>query len=163
MFGFKPVRSVEVLRGNARVLSRYSNMEGEPAEAEAVLVEHDDGGRLAFFGWGIDCALVNTGRRNQILAAADWVARDRLPVLLRTTCQVAVVPRCDSQGRVVSVLLLNLSLDPTPELRVALRGPNADGWVWTRPEDADLDLPADETLTLPPLDPWSAGVLLVGG
>jgi hypothetical protein len=160
MFARRPARSVEVIRGKARVLSRYADVEGEPAGAEAVLVEHEDGGRVAFFGWGVDCALVNTGRRHQVLEAADWVAHGRLPVRLSTACQVALVPRCDSRGRLLGVLLLNISLDPTPELRLIVRDHPDAGWIWTRPGGDDLALPAADEISLPPLSPWSPGVLL---
>jgi hypothetical protein len=161
MFGFAPARSFEVLRGSARVLGRYMHADGTEAGAEAVLVEHGDGGRLAVFGWGVSSAIATSGRRQQILAAADWVARGRLPVLLATPCQVAVVPRCDAGGELVTVLLLNVSLDATPPLEVSLRGAGSAGdWVWMRPEERDLELPAGHDVALPSLPPWGVGVLV---
>lgn len=163
-FDSAPGRSFEVLRGSARVLGRYLHADGRAAGLEAALVEHAGGGRLAIFGLGVDSAPVSSGRRHQILAAADWVARERLPAVLRTPCQVAVVPRCDAAGELATVLFLNVSLDVTPPLDVSLRGAGSAGSLaWLRPEEPDLELPAGNEVTLPPLEPWGVGLLLAGG
>ena len=159
-FMFGTARSCEVTTGQARCLSRYAQVDGTLGDAEAVAVEHADGGRVVVFGWGIGYVTVTTSRRHQILAAADWVSRGQLPAWLETPCQVVVVPRCDAQGRVVTILLLNVSLDATPPLTLTVRNAAGNGaWTWLRPEEGDVRLPPGETLTLPPLASWRLGVL----
>lgn len=159
MFG-KP-RSVDVIDGQARCLSRYLSSDGTPADIEAVAVEHADGGRVAVFGWGVGNVTVTTSRRHQILAAADWVSRGQLPVRLETACQVVIFPRCDAQSRMETILLLNASLDHTPALELKLpKGSDNETWTWVRPMERDVAVPAGTRLALPPLAPWGVGVLI---
>lgn len=162
-FMFGKAHGCEVTEGHARILSRYVHHDGTLAEVEAVAIEHVDGGRLVVFGWGVGNATVTTSRRQQILAAANWVSHGRLPVQLDTPSPVVVVPRCDANGRLATVLLLNVSLDPTPVLTLSMSNTDSAGrWTWLRPLEADVILPAENTVTLPPLAPWSAGVLVRG-
>lgn len=163
-FMFGTPRSVEVIGGKARCLSRYVHNDGTQADVEAVAVEHADGGRLVVFGWGVGNATVTTSRRHQILAAANWVSRNRLPAWLETACQVVLFPRCDAQGQVETIFLLNVSLDHTPQLKLKLPKRGDDqAWTWARPMEPDIAVPASATLTLPPLAPWSVGVLVRDG
>ena len=159
-FLFGQARSFELLAGEARCLARYARVDGTTGDMEAAAVEFPDGGRLAIFGWGLSNPTVTSGRRRQILAAANWVSRECMPVTLETPGQVVVVPRCNVQRRVTTVLLLNVSLDPTPSLALSLCGPKGtEPWTWMRPFHPDGILPAGDALTLPPLEPWSVGVL----
>jgi hypothetical protein len=159
-FLFGTARSFELLRGQARCLARYARFDGIAGEMETAAVEFADGGRLVVFGWGLSNPTVTAGRRRQILAAAKWAGRGHWPVTLETPSQVVVVPRVDAKDRVVTVLLLNVSLDSTPSLTLLLhQTTDAEQWTWRRPFDPDVVLAAGETLTLPPLAPWSVGVL----
>lgn len=150
----------ETSRGAARILSHYVRINGESADVEAMAVEQDDGGRLVIFGWGLDHASMPSARRHQILAAANWAAHDNLAAWLETPCQTVVVPRCDAKGRVVTVLLLNVSLDPTPELTLSIPRPVEGGrWIWMRPTRKDLSVDGTKKILLPTLEPWGLGVL----
>jgi hypothetical protein len=157
-FAFGKSRSVEVTQGRSRCLSRYTHLDGTPADMETVAVEHDDGRRVVVFGSGAGISPVTTSRRHQILSAADWVCHGQLPVSLETPGQVVVVPRCNDQGQVATVLLLNVSLDPTPPLRLRVKGGN-NAWKWMRPLKRDIALPPGDTVTLPSLPAWGLGVL----
>ena len=159
MFGTP--RLFEVTEGVTRCLSLYADAQGRVAEPETVAVEHSDGSRVVVFGWNLGHATMPTARRHQILAAANWVGQRRLPVWLETPCQVMVVPRCDSRGQVVTVLLVNVSLDPTPELKLTLGDSSGEGaWTWLRPPSGERLLKGGTTLTLPPLEAWECGVLV---
>lgn len=159
-FLFGAARGFELLSGTARGLACYARHDGTTGAIEAALVEFPHGGRLAVFGWGLANPTVTAGRRRQILAAADWVSRGTMPVTLETPGQVVVVPRRDAKGRLATVLLLNVSLDATPDLTLSLRNEAGTGtWTWIRPFDADVTIPAGPTITVPPLAPWGVGVL----
>lgn len=155
-------RSVEIIAGNARPLSRYAYSDGTLADVEAVAVEHEDGSRLVVFGWGVGNSAVTTSRRHQILAAANWVSHEQLPVWLETPCQVAVIPRCDSQGRVQTLLLLNVSLDPAPAMKLTQGNTESDQeWIWMQPTEPDQKITSSgKTIVLPPLASWGVGVLI---
>lgn len=156
-------------RGACRELSRYERSDGSPGALATAAFETSAGGRWVVFGNGCWSAVVTTARRAQLLAAFDWAAHGKLPVILQTPSQVALVPRCDDAGRLGSVLLLNCSLDATPELRLQLRQPRGQRVEWLTPEGESTVVACETTdtgdeavVTLPPLAPWGLGVLLVG-
>lgn len=160
MFGSRSMVTAEPLSGDMRPLSIYRHDDGRTGPAEAALYEHADGSRIAFFGWGIDSPTVSSGRRYQILSAADWTARGRLPVRLHTPCKVSVVPRCRTGGHLCSVMLMNMSMDPTPPLALSLCERTDRPWTWHRPTEKSLTMDGADPLSLPPLKPWGAGVLI---
>lgn len=95
-----------------------------------VLVENKVGGRVAIFGYyGWDSA-PSGSKRNQYLAAADWISGFKLPVVIKSLAQVMVVPRVNAKGQLVSVFLLNASIDKTPPLELELRGVNSSIVNW---------------------------------
>ena len=159
-WGFGKAYGFEIASGIGRTLSRYARRDGTACADEAVAVEVPGGGRLVVLGWGLAHADMPSARRHQILAAAGWAARGALPVVLETPSQVVVVPRCDSTGRLVSVLLLNVSLDTTPELTLSSRDFAVGGWTWMRPGRRVVSLPPGGVVTVPPLEAWGVGVLL---
>lgn len=158
---FGKAYTCEPIEGACRILSHYVRVNGQPAGAEALAIERADGGRLVVFGWGVDHAAMPSSRRHQILAAANWAAHGQLAAWLETPCQAVVVPRCDAGGRVVTVLVLNVGLDPTPELTLSIPRPAEGGrWSWQRPALKALTVGSGTRFCLPPLAPWSVGVLI---
>jgi hypothetical protein len=147
--------------GTCRVLSHFLRVNGQPAGAEAMAIEHANGGRLVVFSWGVDHAAMPSSRRHQILAAANWAAHGQLAAWLETPCQAVVIPRCDATGRVVTVLVLNVGLDPTPGLTLSIPCPAEGGrWTWQRPTHKALAVGPGTRFSLPVLAPWSVGVLI---
>lgn len=144
----------------ARVLGQYEDVHGVTRGMATVLTENPSGGRVALFGYYGWESAPSGAKRNQYLMAADWIARGRLPVIQQATAQVLVVPRVDAEGRLVSVFLLNTSIDKTPPLELRLRGVDATRARWLVPEEAGCDLVlieegADKLCRTPPLAPWS--------
>lgn len=155
-------------RGACRVLNRFERADGKPGAVATAACETPAGGRWVVFGNGCWSPVVTTARRAQMLAAADWAAAGRLPVLLETATQVALVPRCNAMGRVGSVVLLNCSLDATPELRLRVRRACGEQATWVTPDGVThtVTLAAaadcDETVVIVPgLPAWGVGVLLI--
>jgi hypothetical protein len=89
-----------------------------------------------------------------------------MPVFLETPCQAAVIPRVDQDGMLVSVLLLNASIDRSPELKLHLRNVKNRKIRWITPEGGTSDIQAEDSagydLSVTPgsLGPWSIGVIL---
>jgi hypothetical protein len=120
---------------------------------------------LGYNGWE---HVVSSARRAQLLAVADWVSRDKLPAIVDTPAQVAVAPRVHPDGSLCSIMLLNVSIDRSPPLRVRVRGPARRTARWVRPEKADLPLRptatgSDLIFSVPALPPWSLGYLRFAG
>ena len=109
---------------DAEVLEQYVHEgSGQEAGAASVKFRTAAGGEWVVFGshfW--DCN-IGTGKRQQILLAADALSAGRLPALLRTAAQVLLIPRVDADGMLKNLTLLNLSLDETGPLKLLLRCP----------------------------------------
>jgi len=142
------------------VLGHYARSDGTLGGPATVALETALGGRWVIFGNGCWDGALTTAGRAQLLAAADWVSPDGLPVLLETPGQVAVFPRSDQEGRVCSVLLLNCSLDATATLSLRVRQPRGCHARWLAPQADAVDLPFSDALKLPALEAWHVGVLL---
>jgi hypothetical protein len=130
-------------------------------------VETPLGGRLAVLGFNGFETNVSSARRQQVLSLADWVSRRRLPVILETSAQVALVARVTESGALRSVLLMNLTIDHTPPLSLKLR--NLDGTNITLnhpPGRLETSLVAQKTgdewhVELPPMGPWNLAYLKI--
>ncbi len=147
-------------RGSTRILSHYTQPDGAVSSPATVAVETAQGGRWVIFGQGCWNPVLTTAQRAQRLAAADWVGGG-LPAVLETPAQVVVIPRVDARGQLVSVLLMNVSLDATPALTLVLRQTGGCvNWSWIRPEDQPVEVVMGQTITLPPLAPWGVGALV---
>ena len=162
------VFQLEDLGAESRVLGQYINVRGQQRGVASAAFETELGGRVAIFGYQGWQPVVNAARRHQLLAAADWVSRGRLPVIVETPAQVMVVPRVDAEGRLRGVLLLNVTIDRSPPLRLRLRGTQEGKWAWAMPDSADVNLSAEVMeneigVATPALAPWSAAALIPQG
>jgi hypothetical protein len=155
---------LEALSPTATVLGSYVDRFGASHGSATVLFENTEGGRVAVFGYyGWEDA-PSGAKRNQYLAAADWIARGRLPVVVQTTAQVMVVPRVNQKGDLLSVILLNASFDSTPPMKLRLRGVSCQSARLLVPENDDralalVDDGTDKLCTTPPLPPWSVACI----
>ena len=151
---------------SARVLGRYQKADGTSAEAASVLFETPQGARIAAFGFAGFGAEMSAARRRQLMLAADWVAQNRLPVLVETVSQAAVVPRVTMAGDLRSVVLLNASLDTQPPVTLRLRGcrEGLETMEWLTPKERPVTIAVrweakDVLVTLPAVGPWQLGWL----
>ncbi|MBN1808208.1 MAG: hypothetical protein JW909_04010 [Planctomycetes bacterium] len=153
---------------SARILGELVNGAGDVTGVATVLAETELGGRIAVFGYDGFEHVVSTARRAQIITAADWVSRSRLPVVSGTAAQTVIVPRLDDTGQLRCVFLLNASIDDSPEQRLLLRGCAAPSCLWITPQDAPgrplytgTGSGSETELTVPSMPPWSVGALLL--
>lgn len=163
-FGDAPRYTIRPTSPTARVLAEYRNYYGEVTGPATVLTDTTLGGRWAVIGNSMWEVTVSSARRAQLLAAADWVSGGRLPVIIDTVAQVVAVPRVTLDGRLRSVLLVNVSLDETPPLDLRLRGVAGGVAHWLQPQrrtrSLALSITGDaHTVTTPHLAPWSVAYL----
>ena len=150
----------------ARVIGRYQQADGKTAEAASVLSESPQGGRVAALGFAGFGGEVSAARRRQLLLAADWVAQNRLPVLVETVSQAVVVPRVTMAGDLRSVTVLNATIDTQPPLTLRLRGcpDGLERMEWVTPKEKPVTVAVrweakDALVTLPAVGPWQIGWL----
>lgn len=168
-----PVYRMEGLGDSVRGLGLYEDSNGNSSGIATSLSENSRGGRVAVFGY-FDWARWNEGhlpgpssaRRDQNLAAADWISRNSLPVVVRTPAQVVVIPRVNDVGRLVSLFVLNASIDFTSELECELRGAEGATGQWHAPQQEVVGISTEPvhggtSCRIPALAPWSFGFLQV--
>ncbi|MHB1295112.1 MAG: hypothetical protein ACYC4R_08950 [Anaerolineae bacterium] len=121
------------------------------------------GGRVVVAGYFPWTLIHNLFKSSQLKAVCQWLSGDRLPVVVESFARAVVWARQDAQGRLVLVLL-NASLDPSPEL--TLRACAPAGAVQQRTMGggehtltAQADGPDHARLTLPNVAPWSMHLL----
>ncbi len=158
---------LEPLHAGTRTLGEYRTPKGAARGIASLIGKTALGGRFAIFGYSGWEPTVSGARRTQLLAAADWVSRNRLPAIVDTTSQVVVIPRVDGGGRLRAVTLLNANIDHTPALSLRIRKPVGSRVSWIRPEQRNARLNAendgkDSRVRVPPMAPWSIGYVLCG-
>jgi hypothetical protein len=119
-------------------------------------------GRVAVSTYSPWTRLGMADKRRQLLAIADWLAGGRLPVLIEQTVRVAPFVRQSADLRRATVVLLNLSFDPTGPLTLRLRThaknvllltANSPQPLTVRPTDGEL------SIEISSIDPWRMAVL----
>ena len=143
-----------------RILAHYEDTEFRQLAPATVACTTAHGGRWVIWGKDAWSPYINTARRQQVMAALDWVSHETMPAILDTPSQVIIIPRCDAAGHLASLLLLNCSLDPTPPLSVRIRSPRGKRITYTQPTQAPISFTPSNTLTLPSLPSWHLGALL---
>jgi hypothetical protein len=161
---------IKIIPGSsgAEIIGNYvlRTDEAQITGVSSILTETSLGGRAAIFGYNLWTNLVNSAKRHQILRAADWVCRNRMPVYLETPSQVVVIPRVSPEGKVVSVMLVNASIDSSPPLLLRLRHCKGGSARWLVPERGDIMLSsngntAELCVEIGPIGPWELGVVEV--
>jgi len=148
------------------VLGEYVNAYGGLEGDATVLATTRFGGRIAAFTCAFSQHIVSTARRHQILAAIDWTAGGRFPVITDFALRLVPLPKTDVAGRLTSVMFINASNDPLRETAVRLRALAGNRLVWATVDDRKVlneqtASGGEERVTLPPMEPWGVGVLYV--
>jgi hypothetical protein len=157
---------LKALSSGVRVLGHYEDRFGEKHGFATVLSGNHAGGRVAIFGYFGWESAPSGAKRNQYLAAADWITRNKLPVVIQSAVQVMAVPRVDVKGRLVSVFLLNTSIDAAPPMQMKLRVRSRKNARWLVPErearNVDLIAAGNDALCRTPRLPgWSVACLVI--
>ena len=67
-------------------------------------------------------------RRNMLIRAINYMSDTPLCAYVRSYGQIVCVPRVDSEGKVVSVTLLNASISECEDVEVAIASPVGEGY-----------------------------------
>lgn len=157
-FMIKPVAK------KVQVLGYYEDRLEKKQGVATALIENASGGRVAIFGYYGWENSASGAKRNQYLTAADWISRNKLPVVMQTVTPVMVVPRVNANGKLTSVFLLNASIDATPPLELVLRGVKTKSAKWLTPMGKDTTLKLtgavkEKIIKTPAIPPWSVAYI----
>lgn len=151
---------------NVHSLGRYVDAGGEFRGISTLCGDSPRGGRFAILGCG-GFALSNASsdQLRQLHRMADFVSGGRIPVVFEDPVRAFAVPRVAENGTLRSLLVLNVSIDDQPPVRVRLRGVHSAAkaeWVSHDGSRSDVSLRregADTFATLPSIQPWRCGWL----
>lgn len=113
---------------------------GENGSVSQALAHLPEGGNWAFVGSSLRTHITGSAKRNQLLSLINYLSGG-LPASLETAAQVAFIPRATKDGRFRAATLLNISIDDTGELSLAVRRPAGERFVLSSPDHEDVPLP----------------------
>jgi len=143
-------------------LSRLIRHDGTDLGSCFTLYTNELGGRVAVSSYAPWNKIGLGPKRRQLIAVADWLSKEKLPIIIDQTVRVAPFIRQSSDGRLVAVLL-NTSLDPTGTLTVRLRTtPGQVSMVSVngfRPLSTKIDK-GETIVEVPSIPPWTSITLM---
>ncbi|MBP5640714.1 MAG: hypothetical protein J6X55_14635 [Victivallales bacterium] len=152
-----------------RVLSNYKDIHGDNLGAACIILERENGTRMALLGNdGFNVHTCTSARIRFLYRLVDWVSHGSLPILPMEPIQCLLVPNVTEQRILRSVTALNVTIGYQQPVELMLHGVPAEASVaeWNVPSMAPVLLPLrhsgdDAYITLPQLSPWEIGWLKI--
>jgi hypothetical protein len=136
--------TLEAVADGVRPLAEMQDYFRRPLGTCMTAYENDLGGRVVVMGYAPWMFLQSVTKRAQLLSAADWITRGKLPVRIDAAVPVIPFVRMSADRAVAAVVLLNAGLDPVEGVEVRVRLADAE-----RTEAVEIA-------------PWSTATLLFG-
>ncbi len=136
---------------------------------DVLCLETTEGRRAVVIDFAIPSNGISSRNWQQRVNAIDWAARNRLPAVLESPAQAAMVPRIDGKDHLRSVALLNCTISEEENYVVRLRlgdGQELKQLTWHRNGHDTIVLQPqregdDVLVTIPRLDGWDFGWIKV--
>ena len=144
--------------------------EEHPYGCADAIVHTNAGARWAVFGnppWNND---ISSYRRNQMMAAADYISGNALTAMLDTPAKALLLPRENREGKLTSVSVVNLTVGQSGTMQLRMRRPalreGQTSALFCAMTIAPYHLPLqrdgeDWIVTLPSIPAWSIGTLFL--
>lgn len=113
---------LEPLDDSVRAVSYLENYCGKRLGITSSLYHNEYGGRVCVLGYGAFTRVESPSRKLLMMRICDELTQDKMPVKVLDDCKAAVFVRSDESGEKTMVTFLNMSLDDTGSIRVAIRG-----------------------------------------
>ena len=129
----------------AEILAEYDFIERTDKRHTAAIWRYEDeNGRLAVVGAPGDFwNHYNLPHLELLRDLADWVGAAPMPVRLKETAMVTLVPNVAGDGSFRAVSILNMSCERYENLAIAVRHPVARRFLWLLPGQPPMSLPAE--------------------
>jgi hypothetical protein len=111
--------SLEPTAANVATLARLTDYLDRDLGVAMTAFENDLGGRVVVMGYFPWSQMHHLAKSTQMKAVAQWLSRDRLPMIVESFARVHLWVRQPAPGQLACVLL-NASLDPQPSLTLRL-------------------------------------------
>lgn len=147
-----------------RSLSGLIDYNGKELGSTFTVFENELGGRVAVHGYMPWTNLASSAKRAQLVAVCDWISKDRLPVIIKSTLKIVPFVRASNSRAVIG--LLNTSFDETGEFEIELRTPATCLYEISAVEprmhieESRIRREMDKTfVTLRSIEPWTFQIL----
>ena len=109
---------------------------------------------------------ISTDRRNQLLGAIESICPDAVKTAVYGDCQAMIMPREDSDGRIMSVSILNMTIGESGEMTLRIKKPAGGRFVFEGQYVGETELEAavsgnEYAITVPRMPAWSVGTVFV--
>lgn len=154
---------LEPLTDGVQVLSELERYDGKELGPAATLYQNDLGGRVCTLGYAAFHKITSLSRRIQLNRVCRWLAEDAPPSEILSDVKAAQFVRSSPDGKRSMVTLLNLSLDDTGEVQLAVRSATRGNLILPGQDSVELIADCrggDGVFTLPSFAAFETMVLL---
>ncbi len=82
--------------------------------------------------------MISLEKKLQLVSAINYISENPLPAYTSSFGQALVVPRVDSEGKTVSVTLLNVSISDVEDLKITVNNPKTEKYTLCDPYSEDI-------------------------
>ena len=155
-----PAYRLEPIEPGVEVMARLADYQDNDLGSCMTAYENPLGGRVVVMGYSPWQRIYSLCKSSQLKTVCQWLSRDALPAVVETYAKVVIWARRNAQGRLVLVLI-NVSLDPVPELVLRARTQGTRVTCWPMSGEpytitAEPDGPEHVQVRMPHITPWSA-------
>ena len=144
-FWAEPGYRLEPIKPGVQVLANMVDYQGNHLGPCVTAYANALGGRVVVLGYSPWQRIHDLAKTSQLKAVAQWLSRETLPAVVETYARVVVWARRSAAGG-LTLILINASLDPIPELCLRVR---AGGTSGGRPSAVTCWLMSGEQRVLP--------------
>ena len=155
--------TLEKLDPTVREISYLETYTGVQLGLTTTLYENSLGGRVCVLGYAAYKKIDSLSRRTQLMRICDYLTRDRMPAKILDACKAAQFIRTSEDGTKTLLSIINLSIDDTGEIHVAIYGAKHARLLEDNGKESLLTAQVDGNygiFTLPNTAPYDMQILL---
>lgn len=171
--GFDAPNKITALPENSEVLGifefklpqRIYDIENAPHGYASAVIHTEKGGKWAVMGHSLWKPVIPAYQRDRILNIIDYISDKAPAARMMSPTQDILLPRISKDdGKTVSVSVLNCTIEPQSDVKLAIRRPIGKKLRFVSQYDGEFDLEYEEKdgellVTLPKLTPWAIGTV----
>ncbi len=151
---------------NAEILSVYSDMSGKTVGIADLIVTTPKGKKWAVLCYCPWKGIVPTYIRNRLLDIADYISGNALPARIDDSVQAILLPRKNSEGKTVSVSVVNCTIGKNEEIKLTVRNPVGENFTFESQYGGRCELDFEKSgedyiINLPKIDSWSVATVFI--
>ena len=149
------------------MLGCYSKPNKEYIGVAAAVVTTERGAKWFVKGRALTSQVIPMSRRNMLVNAINYISRKPLAAYVSSYGQIVCVPRVDTEGRVVSVTVLNVSISDCEDVEISVALPVTEKCKLIDPYQPTKEIKHEKrgdrfAANVGSLAPWRLKTLLIG-